>query len=82
MTLIQTGKSRPIPVILVHEPFWRGLIDWFRDRLVSEKMIRPEDLDLIQVIDEPEQIVAAIFKHYESRGFLPLPEEHELMLNL
>ena len=82
LTLIQTGKSRKIPLILVHAPFWQGLIDWFRERLVTEGMISPADLDLIQVIDQPEQVVEAIFKHYESRGFLPLPEEHEMMLNL
>lgn len=82
MTLIQTGKSRKIPIILVHEPFWRGLIDWFRERLIAEKMIEPDDLDLIQVIDKPEEVVAAIFKHYETRGFAPLPFEREMLLNL
>ncbi len=82
LTLIQTGKSRKMPVILVHRPFWEGLITWFKDRLVAEGMIHAEDLDLIQIIDEPEQVVEAIFKHYEARGFLPLPQEHELMLNL
>lgn len=82
MTLIQTGKSRKIPVILVHSPFWDGLLDWFRRQLVAERMINAEDLDLVQVIDKPEEVVEAIFKHYETRGFLPLPEEHELMLNL
>ena len=45
-------------------------------------MINPEDLNLIQIIDEPEKVVDAIFNHYQTRGFLPLPEEHELMLNL
>jgi predicted Rossmann-fold nucleotide-binding protein len=45
-------------------------------------MIDPGDMNLIQVIDEPEAVVAAIFDHYESRGFSPLPEEHELLLNL
>jgi len=65
MTLIQTGKSRKIPIILVHAPFWQGLLDWFRDRLVAERMINPDDLDLIQVIDKPEEVVEAIFKHYE-----------------
>ncbi|PKO55002.1 MAG: TIGR00730 family Rossman fold protein, partial [Betaproteobacteria bacterium HGW-Betaproteobacteria-19] len=80
MTLIQTHKSRRIPIILVHGPFWKGLIDWFRDQLVTERLINPEDLNLIQIIDKPEDVVEAIFKHYESRGFLPLPEEHELML--
>ncbi len=82
MTLVQTGKSRKIPIILVHTPFWRGLLDWFRDRLVVEGMINPEDLDLIQLIDKPEDVVEHIFKFYERRGFAPLPEEHELMLNL
>ncbi|NMG04235.1 TIGR00730 family Rossman fold protein [Azoarcus taiwanensis] len=82
LTLIQTKKSRKFPVILVHGAFWNGLIDWVRDRLVAERMINPEDLDLIQIIDEPEQVVEAIFRHYETRGFLPLPEEHELLLNL
>jgi uncharacterized protein (TIGR00730 family) len=82
MTLVQTQKSRQIPIILVHGPFWRGLVDWFRDRLVEEKMIAPRDLDLIQVIDEPEAVAEAIFKHYETRGFDPLPAEHDIMLNL
>ncbi len=82
LTLVQTGKSRKIPIILVHEPFWKGLLEWFRDRLVNEGMIHAADMDLIQVIDKPEDVVAAIFKHYETRGFLPLPAEHELMLNL
>lgn len=82
LTLIQTGKSRKIPLILVHEPFWRGLLEWFKDRLVGEGMVSPDDLDLIQVIDEPDQIVEAIFKHYETRGFAPLPDEREMLLNL
>ena len=82
MTLVQTGKSQKIPIILVHRPFWQGLMDWFRDKLVAEGMIHREDLELVQLIDQPEEVVEAIFKHYETRGFLPLPEEHELMLNL
>lgn len=82
LTLIQTGKSPAIPLILVGSEFWRGMIDWFRDRLIAEGMINPEDMDLIQVIDEPQKIVAAIFDHYQARGFERLPQEHELLLNL
>ncbi|MQY52569.1 TIGR00730 family Rossman fold protein [Rhodocyclus tenuis] len=82
LTLIQTGKSRKIPIILVHGPFWGGLIDWLRDRLVGEGMIDAKDLDLIQVIDEPDAVVDAIFRHYEARGFAPLPDEREMLLNL
>ncbi len=82
LTLIQTGKSRRFPLILMGAAYWQGLLDWFRERLVSEGMIAAEDLELIQAIDEPEQVVDAIFKHYEGRGFGPLPHEHELLLNL
>ena len=82
LTLIQTGKARKIPLILMCADFWRGMIDWFRDTLVAEKMVDPADIHLIKLIDEPEQAVEAIFKHYEARPFGPLPGERELMLNL
>jgi uncharacterized protein (TIGR00730 family) len=82
LSLIQTGKSPRIPLILVGSAFWSGLLEWLRERLVTDGMIRPEDMDLIQVIDEPQRILEAIFDHYESRGFERLPEEHELLLNL
>ena len=82
MTLVQTKKSREIPIILVDTAFWQGLLDWLRERLVGEGMISAEDLDLVQVIDKPEDVVEAIFKHYEKRGFTSLAEEHEMMLNL
>ena len=82
LTLVQTGKSRKIPIILVCEPFWRGLVDWFRDRLVAENMISAEDMNLIQVLNTPGEVVDAIFKHYETRGFAPSADEREMLLNL
>ena len=82
LTLVQTGKTRKIPIILVHEPFWSGLIDWFRDTLVNEKVINPEDLDLIQILDKPQDILNAIFSHYEHQGFEPSAEEAEILLDL
>lgn len=82
LTLVQTGKSQRMPIILVHEPFWRGLVEWFRTTLVEEKVISPEDVNLIQVIDKPEEVVEAIFKHYETSGFVTLPADHEMLLNL
>ncbi len=82
LTLIQTRKSRQFPVILVGSAFWAGLIDWLKARLVEEKMISPEDMDLLQVIDDPAEVVESIFRHYETRGFAPLPGERELLLNL
>jgi uncharacterized protein (TIGR00730 family) len=82
LTLVQTGKSRRIPIILVGRDFWQGLIDWAGDKLVGEGMIGEHDLELIQVIEEPEAIVEAIFNFYENRGFQPTRAERERMLNL
>lgn len=82
LTLVQTGKTRKIPIILVHEPFWRGLIEWFKNTLVAEGTVDADDMDLIQIINEPKDVVAAIFKHYETRGFEPTAAEREIQLNL
>jgi uncharacterized protein (TIGR00730 family) len=82
LTLVQTGKSRRIPIILVGGDFWHGLVDWVRDKLVGEGMISQNDIDLMQIIEEPEAIVEAIFNFYENRGFQPTRAERERMLNL
>jgi len=82
LTLVQTGKTRRIPIILVRKAYWQGLLDWFRHTLVREEMINPEDMQLIQVIDEPRAVVDAIFKYYETRGFEPSPAEQEIQLSL
>ncbi len=82
LTLVQTGKSRRIPIILVGGPFWRGFLDWLAASLVPEGMIGEQDLGLMQVIEEPEAIVEAIFTFYENRGFEPSRADREKMLNL
>ena len=82
LTLVQTGKTRNIPIILVNEPFWRGLLDWFEHTLVREGTIDAEDMDLIKLVDDPEDIVKAIFDHYEDRDFEPSEEEREILSHL
>ncbi len=82
LTLVQTGKIRRIPIILVCSDYWRGMVDWFRNILLNEGMINPEDMDLIQLIDEPEAVVNAIFKHYETRGFELTEAELQKQFNL
>ena len=82
LTLVQTGKTRRMPIILVGSDFWRGMLDWLQQVLITEGMIAPEDMDLIQVIDEPARVVDAIFKYYETRGFEPSAAEREVQLNL
>jgi len=82
LTLVQTGKTRRIPIILVGSTFWRGLVDWLRDTMVAHGTISVEDLDLFLILDKPEQVVDAIFSHYEGRGFDPSAEEREMLLQL
>ena len=82
LTLVQTGKGPQMPVILVHEPFWRGLITWMNERLVGDGMIDGTDCKLIQVVNEPKEVVDTIFAFYEKRGFGPSPQEREVLLNL
>jgi uncharacterized protein (TIGR00730 family) len=66
LTLIQTRKTRRIPIILVGTAFWGGLLDWMRARLVGDGMIAAEDMNLVQLIDEPANVVDAIFAFYEA----------------
>jgi len=82
ITLVQTGKSRKIPIILVGTAFWAGLIDWIKNTLIAEGMASPEDMLLIQSIDDPKQIVETIFRHYESTGFEMTPAERKIQLYL
>jgi uncharacterized protein (TIGR00730 family) len=82
LTLVQTGKSRRIPIILVGSGFWSGLLDWFRDTLVKNGTIAADDMDLMQVCDEAEDIVRAIFQHYETRSLEPSEAEREKLLEL
>ena len=56
LTLIQTGKVRNFPVILVGSDYWCDLIDWLRDRVAAEGKIAPGDLDLVTVTDDPVEV--------------------------
>jgi uncharacterized protein (TIGR00730 family) len=82
ITLIQTGKSRRIPIILVGKDFWSGLIEWLKDKIIQEGLAPEKDLDLMQVLEDPKEIVNAIFKHYESIGFTLSAEERKAQLYL
>ena len=82
LTLVQTGKSRRIPIILVGSEFWTGLLDWFRNAMISAGTISADDMDLITLIDEPQGVVDAIFAHYESRSIAPSAAEEEILLEL
>jgi len=66
ITLIQTKKMDLFPIILVGTSFWSGLMNWIRDTLVNEGTISEKDLELISVVDSPEEILQIIDKFYEN----------------
>ena len=82
LTLIQTGKTRRMPIILVGSAFWRGLIDWMREQQVGGGVVSASDLELMTLVDDAQSVVDAIFAFYEQRGFGPTPAEREQMLYL
>jgi uncharacterized protein (TIGR00730 family) len=62
VTLIQTHKIKPFPVILVGSNYWKGLLDWIKEVVLEEGRISPTDLEILQLIDDPEEIVKTIKK--------------------
>jgi uncharacterized protein (TIGR00730 family) len=60
LTLIQTGKVRHMPVVLVGSEYWAGLIGWLKGALLAEGKISPEDLDIFQLVDDPAEIVRLV----------------------
>jgi uncharacterized protein (TIGR00730 family) len=71
MTLIQTKKITPIPIILVGVEFWSGLIDWIKETLIDNKLISPEDLDLLSVVNTKEEVLQGIEDFYSKEVYKP-----------
>ena len=72
LTLIQTGKVRDFPVVLVGTDYWGGLVDWIRERLLGEGKISPGDLDLLCVTDDPVEVRERLMSaaHRQARASL------------
>ena len=68
LVLIQTGKVRHFPVVLLRSSFWAGMTDWLRDRLAADGMIAPADLDLLIETDEPDEVVALVRAGAQRQG--------------
>ena len=60
VTLIQTKKIKPFPVILVGSEYWKGLLDWVKGTVLKEGKISPDDLDILHITDDPDDIIKII----------------------
>jgi uncharacterized protein (TIGR00730 family) len=63
LTLIQTKRIKPFPVILMGSEYWKGLVDWLRKTMLHDNKISAADLELFQIIDDPEEAVRHIQKY-------------------
>jgi uncharacterized protein (TIGR00730 family) len=63
LTLIQTKRIKSFPVILMGSEYWKGLIDWLKKTVLRDNKISPTDLELFQIIDDPEEAVKYIQKY-------------------
>ena len=60
LTLIQTGKIRHFPIVLVGTAYWEGLVDWLRERMLGHGKISPEDMDLFVLTDDPQEVLRIV----------------------
>jgi uncharacterized protein (TIGR00730 family) len=67
LTLIQTGKVLHFPVVLVGREHWGDLVDWVGDELLRERLISADDLELLSVVDDPDEAVESVIACYERR---------------
>jgi uncharacterized protein (TIGR00730 family) len=72
MVLVQTRKVTSFPIVLLGTAFWSPMLEWVRDTLVAEGMVSAEDLDLVQVVDDPalavELVVEGAARHRNPNG--------------
>ncbi len=67
LTLIQTNKIRRFPVVLVGREYWEGLIDWMKKTALAMGNISPEDIDLMHIVDEPDEVRDIVNSSYKVR---------------
>jgi len=67
LTLIQTGKVRHFPVVLVGREYWSGLLDWMRDTMLTQGAIGEDDLNLFNVTDDVDEVIEFIRTHHAEK---------------
>lgn len=82
LALVQTGKTRKIPIILAVESFWKDLMNWVEDQMITHGMINEEDMQLFQYADTPKEMVEAVQEFYKDRSPSPSPQEQQILSDL
>lgn len=67
MTLMQTHKMKPFPVILFDSNYWEGFLDWLNSSVLAREFISEEDLDLLRVCDEPDTVIDVVHRWYSKQ---------------
>ena len=67
LTLKQTGKMQKYPIILYDSSYWGGLVTWIRERMVKEGFLTEKEMDLLTVMDDPEEIIAAVHRYSQEQ---------------
>jgi uncharacterized protein (TIGR00730 family) len=67
LTLMQTEKIKPFPVILFSSKYWEGFLDWLREMVLAQGAISEEDFELLRVFDSPEDVLEAVQKWYSNQ---------------
>ena len=63
LTLVQTNKIYPMPIVLFGTKFWQGLLNWVKEQPLKERLISPEDMDLMHITDDIDEVVDIMIKH-------------------
>ena len=64
LTLMQTHKIKPFPVVLFDSKYWKGFLDWLRISVLTRDFISEDDFSLLRVCDSPDEVIEAVQKWY------------------
>jgi len=67
MTLVQTGKTSNVPIVMMGKEYWSGLIDWVKDNLLKRKLINEDDLNLFTICDDPKEAASIIYNFHKEK---------------
>lgn len=65
LTLMQTHKTHPMPLVLFGSEYWSGLLDWIKNTVLAQKLVDPQEVDYISITDDPLEVVAIMNRHRE-----------------